>query len=128
MADRLPSWIGSWNKLTCTCMMWYPVSMSSFKKILSWHICIIAQVMNILKQNGRLAAIFDWITKQNNIHMFYVVPCPCVKHQNPLPCAFSIAINNRPFIWAPNVFWETKGQVWQICQGILWLAYDIGIG
>ena len=34
-----------------------------------------------MKQNGRLAAILDWIAKQNDKHMYVVLLCLCVKFE-----------------------------------------------
>ena len=39
----------------------------------------VALDMKQLKQNGRLAAILDWIAKPNDMYMYDVVPCCCVK-------------------------------------------------
>ena len=54
---------------------------TKFETNRSSHVQVLALDMQKLKQNGRLAAILDRITKQIDVHMYDLVSCPCIKFE-----------------------------------------------
>ena len=48
---------------------------------MSRHVSVMAEDKKNIKQNGRQAAILDWIAKQNEVHMYVVLPGHFVKFE-----------------------------------------------